>query len=242
MHGTGTPLGDPIEVGALASAFRSQPSAAHAPPLVPMASKSWVGHAEPAAGFIGMAHAVAAASHRAALAQLHLRTLNPHVSEAVTLRSGGGEDGYGAAAPWLLPRSGGAAPMQDGAASVRTSVSAFAFQVYLPPKRRSMILTECRKPSAGIGPLHADQCCVSEAHVSASQGTNAVVVLEASAPAATSKRPFIWRRGRFWAAPVAHVALQVVAAAGHNSVQLEARFRGAASANLQDHRCLSPVG
>ncbi len=129
MHGTGTPLGDPIEVGALAAAFRGQPYAAHAPPLVPMASKSWVGHAEPAAGFVGMAHAVAATSHCAALAQLHLRTLNPHIAEAVSLRSGGGKGYCGSAAPWLLPRSAGAAPMQDSAASVLTTVSAFAFQV-----------------------------------------------------------------------------------------------------------------
>ncbi len=136
MHGTGTPLGDPIEVGALASAFRSQPSAAHAPPLVPMASKSWVGHAEPAAGFVGMAHAVAAASHRAALAQLHLRTLNPHVREAVTLRGSGGKGDGGAAPLWLLPRVAGAAPIQDGAASVLTSVSAFAFQVQQLPTLR----------------------------------------------------------------------------------------------------------
>ena len=48
MHGTGTSLGDPIEVGALAAALvdRRQGGA----PLVLMAAKSWSGHAEPGAG------------------------------------------------------------------------------------------------------------------------------------------------------------------------------------------------
>ncbi len=72
------------------------------------------------------------------------------------------------------------------------------------------------------------------------QGTNALVVLEAASPAATDKRPLIWRRDRFWAAPVARVALQAVAAVGHDSVRLEARLHSAALASLHDHRCPSP--
>lgn len=145
MHGTGTALGDPIEVGALATALRGQPSATHYPPLVPMASKSWYGHAEPAAGFVGMAHAVAAASHRAVLAQLHLRTLNPHVGDAVSAHGGGGDDGRRAAvaAPWLLPRATGAAPDQDRTASVLTTVSAFAFQVHTLPAGDNIVIDGC---------------------------------------------------------------------------------------------------
>ena len=129
MHGTGTPLGDPIEVGALGASLRGQSCAADASPLMPMASKSWYGHAEPAAGFVGMALAVAAASHRATLAQLHLRTLNPHVADAVSMHGGGTDRGRGAVPPWLLPRAAGPAPMKEGATSVLTSISAFAFQV-----------------------------------------------------------------------------------------------------------------
>jgi hypothetical protein len=124
LHGTGTPLGDPIEVGALSAALRGQQlAAARAVPLMPLAGKSWFGHAEPAAGFVGIAHAVAAASHGAALPVLHLRTLNPHVAEAVTGHSAVGGEGE-----WLLPRTSGCVPVANGAC-VLTTISAFAFQV-----------------------------------------------------------------------------------------------------------------
>ena len=93
---------------------------------MPLAGKSWYGHAEPAAGFLGIAHAIAAASQRAALPVLHLRTLNPHVAEAIAGHSGGH-----AAGQWLLPRGSGCAPVQQGSAPVLTPVSAFAFQVMI---------------------------------------------------------------------------------------------------------------
>ncbi len=51
MHGTGTPLGDPIEVGAAAAVLlQTQPASSSAAPLLLSASKSWMGHAEPASG------------------------------------------------------------------------------------------------------------------------------------------------------------------------------------------------
>ncbi len=68
MHGTGTALGDPVEAGA-AAAVLSDP----ARPLALMASKTWSGHAEPAAGMVAMAHAQAALSGRQLLPLLHLR-------------------------------------------------------------------------------------------------------------------------------------------------------------------------
>ena len=56
MHGTGTSLGDPIEVGAaVAVLLAGEPGTAglaapRAQPLVFTSSKSWFGHAEPASG------------------------------------------------------------------------------------------------------------------------------------------------------------------------------------------------
>lgn len=49
MHGTGTPLGDPIEIGAALAVLRG---AAH--PVALTAAKSHVGHAEPAAGGVSL--------------------------------------------------------------------------------------------------------------------------------------------------------------------------------------------
>ena len=48
LHGTGTPLGDPIEVGALVAALAGTRAAAA--PVMLGAAKSHLGHAGPAAG------------------------------------------------------------------------------------------------------------------------------------------------------------------------------------------------
>ena len=73
LHGTGTPLGDPIEVGALAAVLAAaRSSSATGQPVVLAAGKTSMGHTEPAAGLVGTAHAAQALG--AALLQpiLHL--------------------------------------------------------------------------------------------------------------------------------------------------------------------------
>lgn len=75
LHGTGTSLGDPIEVGALAAVMVA--SAAFQPngaPTALMAGKSLIGHSEPAAGVMGLGHAHLAVALRASLPVLHLHT------------------------------------------------------------------------------------------------------------------------------------------------------------------------
>lgn len=80
MHGTGTALGDPIEVGAAATMLVEGSNASRAlQPLALMASKSWVGHSEPAAGMVGLAHATLALARAAVLGITHLREVNPYV-------------------------------------------------------------------------------------------------------------------------------------------------------------------
>ena len=69
LHGTGTSLGDPIEVGALEAVLASAPR-----PLVLMAGKSLVGHSEPAAGVMGLAHGRMVVALQASLPILHLHT------------------------------------------------------------------------------------------------------------------------------------------------------------------------
>ncbi len=53
MHGTGTPLGDPIEVGAITGALR-QPDGGHTSPVALLSNKACFGHSEGAAGLAGM--------------------------------------------------------------------------------------------------------------------------------------------------------------------------------------------
>ncbi|CAK0879996.1 unnamed protein product [Prorocentrum cordatum] len=77
-HGTGTELGDPIEVGAL-KAVLGTPSA-HAPELYLCAGKSNHGHLEGAAGFAGMLKVWTCLQHLQVTPNVHYAALNPHMS------------------------------------------------------------------------------------------------------------------------------------------------------------------
>ena len=74
-HGTGTVLGDPIEVEALAAVY-GQPAAR---PCVLGAVKTNIGHAEAAAGVAGLIKAVLALQHEAIPGNLHFERVNPNL-------------------------------------------------------------------------------------------------------------------------------------------------------------------
>ena len=77
-HGTGTALGDPIEVGSLGTAVISARDKA----LAVGGVKANIGHAEPAAGMTGLLK-LATELHLGEAAQnAQLRSLNPHVGGA----------------------------------------------------------------------------------------------------------------------------------------------------------------
>jgi NADPH:quinone reductase-like Zn-dependent oxidoreductase len=131
MHGTGTPLGDPVEVNAAADVLLhgSFSSAAAAPgvvarqsPVSLLASKSWHGHGEPAAGLIALQHSAVAAAQLMRHAMLHLRNLNPYIigilDQLPTQQQGKGM----AASRQLAPL-----PMVSGEQQVVAANSSFAF-------------------------------------------------------------------------------------------------------------------
>ena len=77
MHGTGTALGDPIEIGAAAAVLLGGPS--RAAPLELSAAKNQLGHGEPAAGTVGVCRALNRLSESFQIGLLHLVAVNPYI-------------------------------------------------------------------------------------------------------------------------------------------------------------------
>jgi acyl transferase domain-containing protein/NADPH:quinone reductase-like Zn-dependent oxidoreductase/acyl carrier protein len=77
-HGTGTALGDPIEVEAIAATIGRPTAGAGTCQLG--SAKANVGHLEAAAGVTGLIKAVLALRHEAVPPQLHFQRLNPHIT------------------------------------------------------------------------------------------------------------------------------------------------------------------
>ena len=76
-HGSGTPLGDPIEVAALTRAFRARTARQRFCALGSV--KSNVGHLEAAAGIAGLLKTVLALKHRTLPPSLHFEAPNPQI-------------------------------------------------------------------------------------------------------------------------------------------------------------------
>jgi polyketide synthase PksN len=88
-HGTGTSLGDPIEIQALKKSFsdlyQRHGKAAPAAPHCGLSSvKTNIGHLEPAAGIASLLKVLLAMKHRRIPAMLHFEELNPYIDLAGT--------------------------------------------------------------------------------------------------------------------------------------------------------------
>ncbi|OEJ69007.1 hypothetical protein BEN30_04620 [Magnetovibrio blakemorei] len=123
-HGTGTPLGDPIETEALKAAFAdlSREAEEQFGPADPIhcglgSVKSNIGHLELAAGIAGLIKTVLQMRHAILVESLHAKPLNPYLK-----LDGSGFEVVGQSRPW--PRR------QDGAGQTlpyRAGVSSFGF-------------------------------------------------------------------------------------------------------------------
>ena len=79
-HGTGTELGDPIEIAGLTQAFQEQTGEAQFCAIGSV--KSNIGHLEAAAGIAGVTKVLLQLKHRTLVPSLHAETLNPHINFA----------------------------------------------------------------------------------------------------------------------------------------------------------------
>ncbi len=76
-HGTGTPLGDPIEIEGLTKAFRAGTEARQFCALTSV--KTNIGHLDAAAGVAGLINAILAVHHRQIPPSLHYQASNPKI-------------------------------------------------------------------------------------------------------------------------------------------------------------------
>ncbi len=121
MHGTGTPLGDPIEMGAAAAVLVD--GSRRAAPLAASTAKAWIGHTEAAAGAMGMTHTSVALSHRLTHGIMHLSVVNSHVAAILDMAAA-----KSAAPGWHLPRQTSAAIGASSSGASVAGISSFAFQ------------------------------------------------------------------------------------------------------------------
>ncbi|MGW1880674.1 SDR family NAD(P)-dependent oxidoreductase [Streptomyces sp. NPDC001975] len=77
LHGTGTPLGDPVEAAALGAV--AGPEREPERPLLVGSVKTNIGHLEGAAGIAGLLKTVLCLSHRELVPSLNFRTPNPRI-------------------------------------------------------------------------------------------------------------------------------------------------------------------
>ncbi|UXI65991.1 SDR family NAD(P)-dependent oxidoreductase [Tahibacter amnicola] len=81
-HGTGTKLGDPIEIAALGKAFREY--TADTGFCLIGSAKSNIGHCESAAGIAGLTKVILQMKHRQIVPSLHSERLNPNIDFGAT--------------------------------------------------------------------------------------------------------------------------------------------------------------
>lgn len=118
-HGTGTPLGDPVEINGIKAAFDApaDTSPGQAAPCALASVKTNIGHLELAAGVAGVIKVLLQMRHQRIVASLHCAELNPHISlEASRFHIPHQSQ------PWTVPHGDDGRPLPR-----RAGVSSFGF-------------------------------------------------------------------------------------------------------------------
>jgi acyl transferase domain-containing protein len=141
-HGSGTPLGDPIEVAALTQAFRA--AGAEGEGFCALGSvKTNLGHCNTAAGVAGLIKATLALAHRTVPPSLHFETPNPRLDLA--------------GSPFHVPTR--AIDWERGGEPRRAGVSSFG----LGGTNAHLVLEEAPEPEPGDPPARPAQLLVLSA-------------------------------------------------------------------------------
>ncbi|WP_345629196.1 SDR family NAD(P)-dependent oxidoreductase [Streptomyces thinghirensis] len=120
-HGTGTSLGDPIELTGLVKAFGRKTGEAEAAPTCAIGSvKSNIGHCESAAGIAGVTKVLLQMRHGELVPSLHANTLNPHLDFDGTPFTVQRD-----LAPWHGPRVAGVSSFGAGGANAHVVLAAY---------------------------------------------------------------------------------------------------------------------
>lgn len=168
-HGTGTPLGDPIELAALDDVFGRRRT-----PLLVGSAKANVGHLEAAAGMAGLLKAIAVLEHRVVPPNPHFRTPTPHFDwEASSLVVPSGPDAVELTGDFVgvssFGFSGTNAHLVVGGApqTAAASASATPHALVLAAHTDGALVATTRRVAAAIdsdGPALGDLCATLARH------------------------------------------------------------------------------
>ncbi|MGR9012008.1 MAG: SDR family NAD(P)-dependent oxidoreductase [Gammaproteobacteria bacterium] len=182
-HGTGTPLGDPVEIESVAEIYSQGRTAAN--PLSISSVKTNIGHTESAAGVAGLIKLSLALKHQFIPPHLHFKQLNPRIPLAKI--------------PATIPVNGMAWPKQPGRPRT-AAISAFGFS----GTNVHMIIAEAAETNPPISPNVA---CVLPLSAQTPKALQALVeryqqrlsrdkqqnLLDVAATAATGRQHFNYR-------------------------------------------------
>lgn len=175
MHANGTSLGDPIEIGAVAPAYQLANSGSSSRSAFVFSTiKGFAGHAEAAAGAVGVLEAVSVMVQQALAPALHVRQLNPYVAAPLQGRNAVIHHGTGLAP---VPVWQDAAVQSNGAAGARVAMGVSSFGA--------------QGTNAHAILCHSHSWALERAGIAAS-----------TADGGSRQQQVAWRQQRFWVVPV----------------------------------------